>query len=114
MRTLVHTHMSVSIRTGHPAPHGERVVLVTGVAGFIGFHISHRLVQEWGAQQVVGLDSFNNYYDVQLKRDRASELVGMGVKVCWPCSIMCCSHAACVWVNRCTGQTCVMLSSCVT
>lgn len=57
------------------------MVLVTGVAGFIGFHISKQLVQEWGVKQVVGVDSFNDYYDVQLKRDRASELLRIGVKV---------------------------------
>lgn len=54
---------------------------MTGVAGFIGFHISKQLVQEWGVKQVVGVDSFNDYYDVQLKRDRASELLRIGVKV---------------------------------
>lgn len=59
----------------------ERVVLVTGAAGFIGFHISQQLVKEWGVRQVVVMDTFNNYYDVQLKRDRATELVKMGVKV---------------------------------
>lgn len=64
-----------------PAPHSERVVLVTGAAGFIGFHISRQLIQEWGVQQVVGLDSFNTYYDVQLKKDRASELLSMQVKL---------------------------------
>ena len=66
---------------GHLAPHAQRVVLVTGAAGFIGFHISRRLVTEWRVKQVVVVDSFNNYYDVQLKRDRATELVKMGVKV---------------------------------
>lgn len=63
-------------------PRGERVVLVTGAAGFIGFHISRRLVQDWGVKQVVAVDTFNSYYDVQLKMDRATELVRMGVKVC--------------------------------
>lgn len=58
------------------------MVLVTGVAGFIGFHISKQLVEEWGVKQVVGLDSFNDYYDVQLKKDRASELLAIGVTVC--------------------------------
>ena len=72
--------------TDSPAPHSERVVLVTGAAGFIGFHISRQLIQEWGVQQVVGLDSFNTYYDVQLKKDRASELLSMQVKV-WTCII---------------------------
>lgn len=48
-------------------PPGERVVLVTGVAGFVGSHVALELVRQWGAH-VVGLDSFNHYYDVQLKK----------------------------------------------
>jgi hypothetical protein len=63
-------------------PHDNRVVLVTGAAGFIGFHVSKQLVGEEDISQVVGLDSFNAYYDVQLKKDRASHLFNMGVKVC--------------------------------
>lgn len=58
----------------------EQVVLVTGAAGFIGFHVAKALATQWGAK-VVGLDSFIEYYDVQLKKDRASELVKIGVKV---------------------------------
>ena len=57
------------------------MVLVTGVAGFIGFHISKQIAHEWDVKQVVGLDTFNDYYDVQLKKDRASVLLGIGVKV---------------------------------
>ncbi|MCM3630293.1 NAD-dependent epimerase [Paenibacillus glycanilyticus] len=48
-------------------------ILVTGAAGFIGFHLSARLLKE--GKRVVGLDNFNDYYDVQLKRDRWSQLV---------------------------------------
>lgn len=47
-------------------------VLVTGSAGFIGFHFSKRLLEEGIA--VVGVDSVNDYYDPQLKRDRLSLL----------------------------------------
>jgi UDP-glucuronate 4-epimerase len=43
-------------------------VLVTGAAGFIGFHLSLRLLKE--NCQVTGLDNLNDYYDVNLKRDR--------------------------------------------
>ena len=43
-------------------------VLVTGAAGFIGFHLSRRLCQE-GAR-VVGIDNLNDYYDVDLKHAR--------------------------------------------
>jgi len=47
-------------------------ILVTGVAGFIGFHITKRLCEE--GYYVVGVDSLNNYYDVQLKKDRLIQL----------------------------------------
>lgn len=47
-------------------------VLVTGAAGFIGFHLSRRLMQE--GHTVVGLDNMNDYYDPQLKKDRLSVL----------------------------------------
>jgi UDP-glucuronate 4-epimerase len=43
-------------------------ILVTGAAGFIGSHLSHKLLDL--GHTVVGLDNFNDYYTVQLKRDR--------------------------------------------
>jgi UDP-glucuronate 4-epimerase len=51
-----------------------RSILVTGAAGFIGFHLSRRLLSE-GAP-VVGLDNLNDYYDVGLKRARLALLQG--------------------------------------
>ena len=42
--------------------------LVTGAAGFIGFHVSERLLQ--AGHQVVGIDNLNDYYDVNLKQAR--------------------------------------------
>lgn len=46
-------------------------ILVTGSAGFIGYHLAKRLVQE--GHEVVGLDNLNNYYDVKLKLDRLQD-----------------------------------------
>jgi UDP-glucuronate 4-epimerase len=43
-------------------------VLVTGVAGFIGYHLAQRLLAE--GVQVYGIDNLNDYYDVVLKKDR--------------------------------------------
>lgn len=43
-------------------------VLITGAAGFIGFHLSKRLIDE--GKTVFGVDSLNEYYDPKLKRDR--------------------------------------------
>ena len=50
-------------------------ILVTGAAGFIGFHLAARLSSR--GDVVVGLDSINDYYDVSLKYDRLKEL-GIG------------------------------------
>jgi UDP-glucuronate 4-epimerase len=47
-------------------------ILVTGAAGFIGFHLSRRLLKDGG--DVVGLDNMNDYYDVSLKEARLAVL----------------------------------------
>lgn len=49
-----------------------KTVLVTGAAGFIGFHLSTLLVSE--GYNVIGVDSLNDYYDVKLKNDRLAHL----------------------------------------
>jgi UDP-glucuronate 4-epimerase len=49
-------------------------VLVTGAAGFIGFHLSKRLLDSGAG--VVGLDNLNAYYSVKLKEDRLAQLQG--------------------------------------
>jgi UDP-glucuronate 4-epimerase len=49
-------------------------ILVTGAAGFIGFHLTRRLIAE--SYHVIGIDNMNDYYDVQLKRDRLKLLEG--------------------------------------
>lgn len=48
-------------------------ILVTGAAGFIGFHLSRRLLRD--GHTVVGLDNLNSYYDVQLKKARLDQLL---------------------------------------
>jgi UDP-glucuronate 4-epimerase len=47
-------------------------ILVTGAAGFIGFHLSKRLLAR--GDEVVGLDNLNDYYDVILKKARLAQL----------------------------------------
>jgi UDP-glucuronate 4-epimerase len=47
-------------------------ILVTGAAGFIGFHVAAALLER--GEDVVGLDSVNDYYDIDLKRARLAQL----------------------------------------
>ena len=47
-------------------------ILITGSAGFIGFHLVNRLIRE--GYSVIGLDSINSYYDISLKIARLREL----------------------------------------
>src|SRR3954452_21792549 len=49
-------------------------VLVTGVAGFIGFHVARYLLER--GDTVIGIDNLNTYYDVQLKEARLARLTG--------------------------------------
>ncbi|MEQ8805157.1 MAG: SDR family NAD(P)-dependent oxidoreductase [Rhodospirillales bacterium] len=48
-------------------------ILVTGAAGFIGFHTSQALLAR--GERVIGIDNFNDYYDVALKEQRAARLL---------------------------------------
>jgi UDP-glucuronate 4-epimerase len=54
-------------------------VLVTGAAGFIGFHTCKQLHELGWA--VLGIDNFNSYYSVSLKRARAEQLASLGIEV---------------------------------
>jgi UDP-glucuronate 4-epimerase len=49
-------------------------VLVTGVAGFIGFHVARYLLER--GDTIIGIDNLNTYYDVQLKEARLARLTG--------------------------------------
>ncbi len=51
-----------------------RKILVTGSAGFIGYHLCQALLRR--GEYVVGLDNVNDYYSVRLKRDRLKQLDG--------------------------------------
>jgi UDP-glucuronate 4-epimerase len=51
------------------------VILVTGVAGFIGSHVAHALLAR--GDRVIGLDNLNNYYDVTLKEARLARLTAL-------------------------------------
>ena len=51
----------------------KKVYLVTGTAGFIGYYLSRRLLTE--GCRVIGADNLNDYYDVELKEERLSELL---------------------------------------
>lgn len=50
----------------------NKKILITGAAGFIGYHLAKRLLSL--GVQVAGLDNMNAYYDVQLKKDRLARL----------------------------------------
>ena len=47
--------------------------LLTGAAGFIGFHVARRLLDQ--GERVVGVDNLNSYYSVALKEDRLGQLL---------------------------------------
>ena len=57
----------------------SKSILITGAAGFIGFHLARRLQSR--GDKVVGYDNFNPYYEPRLKRKRASELSKQGIEV---------------------------------
>ena len=54
-------------------------ILITGIAGFIGFHTAKKLTTL--GYEVRGFDNYNDYYDVELKKTRVKELTKIGVDV---------------------------------
>lgn len=53
-------------------------ILITGIAGFIGANLAKRLLES--GYNIVGIDNLNDYYDIQLKKDRLSILLDENVK----------------------------------
>ena len=51
----------------------QQTTLITGVAGFIGFHIARSLLEK--ADIVIGIDNLNTYYDVSLKKARLAQII---------------------------------------
>ena len=51
-------------------------ILITGVAGFIGFHVARRLLDR--GERIIGIDNLNDYYDVSLKEARLAKLCERG------------------------------------
>ena len=47
-------------------------ILVTGSAGFIGYHISRKLIAK--GFNVIGLDNLNDYYEISLKKERLRQI----------------------------------------
>ena len=56
----------------------NKVVLVTGAAGFIGANLVKRLLNEFDSVKVIGIDSLTEYYDVRLKYERLQALSAYG------------------------------------
>jgi len=52
---------------------GKKYFLVTGCCGFIGFHLSRKLIKQ--GCNVVGIDNLNDYYDVNLKQSRLNKII---------------------------------------
>ena len=57
---------------------GNKTILVTGAAGFIGAALVKRLLNDFEGVKVVGIDSITDYYDVRLKYERLKELAAYG------------------------------------
>ncbi len=53
----------------------NKTVIITGVAGFIGFHLTKRLLRDNPDLRIVGIDNMNDYYDVRLKEARLQDLL---------------------------------------
>jgi len=50
----------------------DQFILITGVAGFIGYHVCNKLLEK--GYNCIGIDNINNYYDIDLKKERLKKL----------------------------------------
>ncbi|GAB4230407.1 MAG: NAD-dependent epimerase [Chlamydiales bacterium] len=57
----------------------QKSIFITGIAGFIGFHLAKTLLER--GDSVIGIDNFNDYYTPSLKRQRAKILEDLGINV---------------------------------
>ncbi len=57
----------------------KKKILITGIAGFIGFHLASFLIKK--GDYVIGCDNFNDYYTPELKNARADKLKELGIEV---------------------------------
>ena len=53
----------------------DKTILVTGAAGFIGYYLSRRLLEEVDGARIIGIDNMNDYYEVSLKEYRLNQLL---------------------------------------
>jgi UDP-glucuronate 4-epimerase len=74
-------------------------ILITGAAGFIGFHTARRLLSR--GEEVIGIDNLNPYYDPQLKRDRLAELANQNSGAFRFLEVDFSDHSA---LERCLGE----------
>lgn len=52
----------------------NKIIFITGVAGFIGSNLANKLLQEISTVKIIGLDNMNEYYDIKIKESRLEKL----------------------------------------